>query len=351
MKRTINKNLARILGTISLFLILSHTAKCNYPNPEDLHLLKNLNGNWHFSIGLNNDWIQPKFDDSKWETIEVPGPWEDQGFNGYNGYAFYRKNIDIPLSWKDRDLYLNMGYIDDVDEVYLNGHKIGSTGSFPPNYSTAYDAERIYYIPVEYINFDGSNLIAVKVYDSYESGGIVSGDIGLYSGKTAIGLDINLQSLWKFQPGDDMRRKEIQFDDENWAEIFVPAKWEDQGFRDYDGYAWYRKTFNCQLPENEKLVLVLGKIDDIDQVFINGVVVGSTGNFPSNGSDDASTGAEFNAFRGYYIPDGVIKKGQNIIAVRILDTGGSGGIYEGPVGLITQGKYIEYWRNIKKAKN
>jgi len=34
---------------------------------------------------------------------------------------------------------------------------------------------------------------------------------------------------------------------------------------------------------------------------------------------------------------GLLKKGQkNVIAVRVLDTGGAGGIYEGPVGIISQ---------------
>jgi sialate O-acetylesterase len=324
-----------------------------YAGEENLSLLQNLKGNWQFSIGINEEWVSPKFDDSKWETIKVPSPWEDQGFNGYNGFAFYRKKISISSNYKGRMLYLNMGYIDDVDEVYLNGHKIGSTGSFPPNYSTAYNAERIYYIPEENINFDGSNLIAVKVYDSYNEGGIVSGEIGLYGGKTAVNMDVNLQTSWKFQPGDDMRRKEADYDDSGWGEIFVPAKWEDQGYRDYDGYAWYRKSIIYKgSSDNDKMVIVMGKIDDIDQVYINGIMVGSTGQFPGRSGDDVSTGEEYNAFRGYYIPDGLLKKNQkNVIAVRVLDTGGVGGIYEGPVGIMTQTKYIDYWRKNKKMGN
>jgi hypothetical protein len=342
----------RRTGTLlicTLILLFSQSAKAN-PAEDNLVLLKNLTGRWQFSIGINTEWISPKFDDSKWESIHVPSPWEDQGFNGYNGYAFYRKNIEIPSAYKDRMLYLNMGYIDDVDEVYLNGHKIGATGSFPPNYNTAYNAERIYYIPAEDINFDGSNLIAVKVYDSYDQGGIVSGDIGLYGGRTSVNLDLNLQSLWKFQTGDDPGRKESEFDDSSWPEIFVPAKWEDQGYRDYDGYAWYRKKFTYQGNSEEKMVLLMGKIDDIDQVFINGILVGSTGNFPVKKWDNVSVGAECFAFRGYYIPDGFLKKNQTyVIAVRVLDTGGYGGIYEGPVGIISQTKYIEYWRKMKKS--
>jgi hypothetical protein len=350
MRKFLKSSSIRTLLAFTLIFLFSQSGKAN-PDEDNLVLLKNLKGHWQFSIGINEEWISPKFNDSSWESIEVPSPWEDQGFNGYNGYAFYRKNIEIPSAYKDRMLYLNMGYIDDVDEVYLNGHKIGATGSFPPNYNTAYNAERIYYIPQEDINFDGSNLIAVKVYDSYDQGGIVSGDIGLYGGRTSVNLDMNLQSLWKFQPGDDMRRKESDFDDSGWGEIFVPAKWEDQGYRDYDGYAWYRKSFICDIKnDNEKMVLLMGKIDDIDQVFLNGTLIGSTGNFPVKRGDDVSTGAEYNAFRGYYIPDGLLKKNQkNVIAVRVLDTGGNGGIYEGPVGIISQTRYIEYWRKIKKS--
>ena len=163
-------------------------------------------------------------------------------------------------------------------------------------------------------------------------------------------VDINLLGPWKFKTGDDLKRKDPGYDDLNWNEIFVPAKWEDQGYRDYDGYAWYRKTFIFkENPIDNKMVLLMGKIDDIDQVYLNGVLVGSTGNFPSiNNSHASVTGAEYSAFRGYYLPDGLLKKNQkNIIAVRVLDIGGAGGIYEGPVGLITQTKYIEYWRNNK----
>ena len=205
-------------------------------------------------------------------------------------------------------------------------------------------------IPEQYINFDGSNLIAVKVYDSNRRGGIVSGEIGLYGGKTALKFDLNLQTTWKFKPGDDLRRKEVDFDDNLWDEVFVPAKWEDQGYRDYDGYAWYRKSFIYQetgvmkkwLYCWEKLMISI-RYMSMEHWWDQRVFSLKTG-FRDN------SGQEYNAFRGYYLPAGLLKKGQkNVIAVRVLDTGGDGGIYEGPVGIITQAKYIEYWKEIKKG--
>lgn len=330
---------------ISTLLISNKT----YAGYEDLTLIQSLKGNWAFSIGFDDEWILPGYNDSDWESIRVPSAWEDEGFNGYNGYAFYRKKVNISSGFKGRILYLNMGYIDDVDEVYFNGRKIGSTGGFPPKYLTAYNAERIYYIPEEYIRFDAVNVIAAKVYDTEQAGGITGGDPGIYAGKNAINLDVNLQSAWKFREGDDPARKEISYDDSGWKELFVPGQWEDQGYRDYDGFGWYRKTFVYNTVVDDRMVIVLGKIDDIDAVYINGVLVGSTGYFPPKDRQHGNTGQEYNAFRGYYLPAGLLKKGQkNVIAVRVLDTGGVGGIYEGPVGLLSQKKYIEYWKKLRK---
>ena len=335
-----------------IFCIINFSSSVKAGNGK-LSLLQSLKGQWSFSIGISDEWTSPKYDDSNWEVIKVPSSWEDQGFNGYNGYAFYRKKFTIPSVYKGRMLYLYMGYIDDVDVVFLNGHKIGSSGEFPPHYVTAYNAERVYYIPEQYINFDGPNLIAVKVYDTEQAGGIVSGEIGLYGGKTDLKMDVNLQTGWKFKTGDDLKRKDPACDDSQWDELLVPGKWEDQGYRDYDGFGWYRKSFIYQgSTEDDRLVIVLGKIDDYDQVYINGTLVGSTGSFPSAMKDQPNTGQEYNAFRGYYLPAGLIKKGQkNVVAIRVLDTGGVGGIYEGPVGILTQTKYIEYWRSIKQSRH
>jgi len=100
------------------------------------------------------------------------------------------------------------------------------------------------------------------------------------------------------------------------------------------------------------MVIMMGKIDDIDQVYINGILVGSTGTFPKYEGGDASSSREYEALRGYYLPAGLLKKGQkNVVAVRVLDTGGNGGVYEGPVGLLSQTKYIEYWRKMKNTGN
>ncbi len=315
----------------------------------DLVRIKNLEGTWKFSIGEREEWIEPAYNDDDWEDVYVPRPWEDEGFYGYNGFGTYRKTFTLSPDHKNKTLYLVLGYIDDVDETFINGKKIGMTGGFPPNYFTAYNAKRVYLIPADYLRFDKPNVIVVKVYDSQIAGGIVSGDIGIYGNRFDMQFDIDLSGAWKFRTGDEMRWKEIDYDDKNWHEIFVPGRWEDQGYRDYDGFAWYRRSFYFKGDFNdEKVVLVLGRIDDFDEVYVNGVHIGGTGEIKKD--QWMSTGDQYRAFRGYYIPAELLKRGQkNTIAIRVFDGGGTGGVYEGPVGLLSQKKYIAFWQSRKHS--
>ena len=317
---------------------------------KDLKKVINLSGSWSFSIGNSNEWKLGSYNDSDWDKVRVPEYWEDEGFHGYDGYAWYRKKIHISKDYQGQMLYMVLGYIDDVDEVYINGRKIGSTGTFPPTYCTAYNAFRKYYIPEEAIRFDRLNVIAVKVYDAEQAGGILSGDIGIYTSSFAIKLDVNLQGNWKFHTGDSFNWKKKVYDDINWDEIFVPSKWEDQGYKKYDGYAWYRKKFLYNGPATtENMVVILGRIDDADQVFINGTLVGTTGKMPKVEGKRFHSHTEWRAFRGYYFPASLLKKSEiNTVAVRVFDSGGEGGIYEGPVGIVTQKKYIDFWRKRKR---
>ncbi|MEJ0034001.1 MAG: hypothetical protein WDO15_28375 [Bacteroidota bacterium] len=81
------------------------------------------------------------------EQIYVPSKWEDEGFNGYNGFAWYRTSFDgQELEDKLGSYSIFLGYIDDVDEVYFNGHKIGSSGSFLRGITPHYNAFRSYFI-------------------------------------------------------------------------------------------------------------------------------------------------------------------------------------------------------------
>jgi hypothetical protein len=308
-----------------------------------------LAGDWRFTLGDNMKYAKPEYDDSDWEKIYVPSNWQREGFRNYHGYAWYRKKISIDFSKKDA-LYIELGKIDDVDEVYVNGNYIGRTGGFPPEYFTAYNYPRRYHIPTEYLK-PGKNLIAVRVYDEGGEGGIMglASAIGIYNYPNYSDNSVSLFGKWKFHLGDDMQWRAESLDDSEWEDIIVPGTWESQGFAKYDGFAWYRKSF--KLPANFKtddLLLLMGKIDDLDEVYVNGKLIGNTGRPDRR----RTTENEWQKYRTYTVPDGLLKPGKyNVIAVRVYDQQGAGGIYEGPVTLLPQKEYKEFWKSYRMGRN
>ncbi len=306
----------------------------------DTRRLLNMRGHWKFNLGDNPSWSDPKFDDREWSEIYVPAQWEDEGYPGYDGYAWYRKHFKASDSWRAKDLLLELGMIDDVDEVYVNGQLVGNTGSFPPEYETAYNAYRQYSIPFAVLNPDGDNVIAVRVFDDHGVGGIVDGRVGIYERRYFVDPDIPLPVTWKFKTGDDMDWKEAGYEDSDWKEVRVPANWETQGFRGYDGYAWYRVTFKVPSEyKDENLIMLVGKIDDFDEVYLNGKRIGRTGSMPKYKMTSTNSN-DYNQVRAYTIPSGVLRFGdQNTLAVRVYDCWQGGGIYEGPLGLVTRQHY------------
>ncbi len=328
-------------------------------NENDVFITKvELKGQWKFSIGDDLKWAKPEYNDETWENIKVPSPWENEGFNGYDGFAWYRKHFKVSEDIKEKSIYFSLGTIDDADEVYVNGNLIGLSGSFPPDFKSEYAVPRMYPCPVQFLNIDKDNLIAVRVYDDQLEGGITSGDIAIKVMDVPT-PEINLEGIWKFTIGDSIVYKESKFSDKEWKNLYVPGYWENQGFNDYDGFAWYRKTFIFPAElQNKKLLFLGGKIDDLDQVYINGVFIGSTGNMGKEIGSGLRTkpvfDQEYRKLRAYPIPDSVLIPGKiNTVAVRVYDGFLNGGMYQGPVGIIPEEKYTKFWlehKNLLGAK-
>ena len=111
-----------------------------------------LNGTWKFFFvdsykDLPQNITDPSVNTSSWDDITVPGNWEVQGHgvaiytnHGYefkprnpqppllpeaNPVGVYRRDIEIPASWDNRDIYLHIGGAKYGLYVYLNGKEVG----------------------------------------------------------------------------------------------------------------------------------------------------------------------------------------------------------------------------------
>ena len=108
--------------------------------------------------------------------------------------------------------------------------------------------------------------------------------------------------------------KDVSFDDSHWPVMQAPMLWEQQSLRDFDGIVWYRKSITVSVTDiGKEAILELAMIDDADDTYVNGIKVGNTNSY--------------NLKRKYIIPAGILKEGKNVIVIKVLDTGGGGGIW------------------------
>ncbi len=146
---------------------------------------------------------------------------------------------------------------------------------------------------------------------------------------------ISLPSDWKFNIGDNAAWALPAFDDAAWELKPIGKMLAAPGQKDHV-FAWYRshisipQTMRAAIQKGGGIVLSLGKIDDVDQVFVNGTLVGQTGSLPP----DYET--KWDVDRYYTVPDSLLQMGkENTIAIRVFSMDAEG------LGL-SQGNY--YYR-------
>ncbi len=100
-------------------------------------------------------------------------------------------------------------------------------------------------------------------------------------------------------------------DTSDWTIMELPANFYDEGLESFNGVIWFRKEI--EVPEemlSTPVRLWLGRIVDSDQAYVNGQFVGETAyQYPP---------------RKYDVPQGLLRKGKNVIAVRVICNNGSG---------------------------
>lgn len=112
------------------------------------------------------------------------------------------------------------------------------------------------------------------------------------------------------QPGVNWGAMDL--DTSAWKSVAVPNGFSGLGLGNYDGTAWFRREFTLtEAQAAGGATLSLGAVDDYDVTWLNGAKIGA--------------GTEFNVPRSYTLASGALRAGRNVLAVRVLDTGGGGG--------------------------
>ena len=94
-----------------------------------------INDGWKFIKGDPKEASSPDYDDSRWQTLDLPHDWSVEGpyspslasATGYlpGGIAWYRKKIEIPARNKEMKFFLYFEGIYRNGEVFVNGTSLG----------------------------------------------------------------------------------------------------------------------------------------------------------------------------------------------------------------------------------
>ncbi|HUZ78160.1 MAG TPA: hypothetical protein VMV93_11330 [Chloroflexota bacterium] len=121
------------------------------------------------------DWSAPGLDASGWDVLSANDFWQNQGYAGYSGVAWYRRTVQVPPEWRGRQAYLALGGVNDEYWVYVNGRLAGHVGDLATHQSAI---QRPALTPVP-LAAGQQNTIAIRVRSWYNFGGIAHGPVAL----------------------------------------------------------------------------------------------------------------------------------------------------------------------------
>lgn len=124
----------------------------------------------------------------------------------------------------------------------------------------------------------------------------------------------------------------VDADESGMQEVQVSKEWESYGgpWLNADGEAVFRRTF--EIPPRwagHDLTLSLGAVDDFDTAYVDGIAVGTT---------TITTPSFWTHQRHYTIPARLATPGRHVVAVRVFDHFGGGGMVGSPEQLVVEPK-------------
>lgn len=153
-----------------------------------------------FMVGDNPEWKNPGFDDSRWRTVSIHQLLDKQGILMPHTFAWFRIHFTLTPALRSKSdlqqaLILHLGIIDDADQTFLNGELVGKTGKNPKDdgeEQSMWDTKRNYIFEnTSKINWNGDNVIAVRVYNGGDPGGMAGEGQGVTIANLIDGLSMN----------------------------------------------------------------------------------------------------------------------------------------------------------------
>jgi sialate O-acetylesterase len=144
---------------------------------------------------------------SGWLNMNLPQFWEEAGLP-IDGAVWFRREVTLPADWAGVDLALSLGPIDDFDVTYWNGERVGATGGETPDH---WAVSRQYKVPGR-LATAGRNVIAVRVFDHFGSGGFAGPTSQMTVRPTAVeGTTLSLAGSWSYKIERRLKPANVDF--------------------------------------------------------------------------------------------------------------------------------------------
>lgn len=187
-------------------------------------------------------------------------------------------------------------------------------------------------IATEAIAVPGGEMRKLSFTKRFENPGVYRLSVGGLTREIAVLRPLSHE--WRFRRGDNANWASATSADSDWEQVTLPGAWERTSDYTADrSFGWYRTSVVVPAAWRGRPVrFILGKIDDVDQSFLNGALIGQTGRFPT---DVEGFETKWMEVRSYDVPaERVVFGAANSIAIRVYDETGGGGLYAGPIGIL-----------------
>lgn len=132
-------------------------------------MLSLADADWRMQRGDDPAWAAPGFDDRDWTRLGGDGARPADGLGPRDGFVWYRAHFQVEPEALLEPCHVLLGRIQETDEVYLNGRRIGGEGRLGSHwfeFVSARHLPRSYEVPDGALA-TGGNLLAVRVFSLY----------------------------------------------------------------------------------------------------------------------------------------------------------------------------------------
>ncbi len=160
------------------------------------------------AIGVGHDtttaWAQSA---PSWHLVTVPEVWRkvpSGELEPIDGYSWYRCLVRIPRAWEGARVTLAVEALDDARAAYVNGVKVGATGTFPPHYRSGLGEQGKYRVDSSLLRFGELNTVAIRVFqDDPRPNFDVAPPVLFKESAETGGEGIRMNGHWQYRAGDN----------------------------------------------------------------------------------------------------------------------------------------------------